>query len=41
MKELADRQAGAQSILVSEALRRGNIEGRDPQMILKQFGIGV
>lgn len=41
MKELADRQAGARSILVSEALRRGNIEGRDPQMILKQFGIGV
>jgi hypothetical protein len=40
IKELADRQAGAQSILVSEALRRGNIEGRDPQMILKQFGIG-
>jgi len=29
MKELADRQAGAQSILVSEALRRANIEGRD------------
>ena len=41
MKELANRKAGAQSILVSEALRRGNIEGRDPQMILKQFGIGV
>ena len=41
MKELAARQAGAQSILVSEALRRGNIEGRDPQMILKQFGIGI
>jgi hypothetical protein len=41
IREAADRQAGNQRLLISEALRRGNIEGRDPQMILKQFGIGV
>lgn len=29
-----------QSLDVSEALRRARIEGRDPNMILKQFGIG-
>ena len=32
MRELAGRQG----LKISEALRRGNIEGRDPQMILKQ-----
>ena len=37
MRELAGRQG----LQISEALRRGNIEGRDPQMILKQFGIGT
>ena len=37
MRELAGRQG----LQISEALRRGNIEGRDPQMILKQFGIGI
>jgi hypothetical protein len=37
MRELAGRQG----LHISEALRRGNIEGRDPQMILKQFGIGT
>jgi hypothetical protein len=37
MRELAGRQG----LQVSEALRRANIEGRDPQMILKQFGIGT
>ena len=37
MRELAGRQG----LKISEALRRGNIEGRDPQMILKQFGIGT
>lgn len=30
-----------QSLEVSEALRRATIEGRDPQSILKQFGIGI
>jgi hypothetical protein len=29
------------SLQVSEALRRATIEGRDPQSILKQFGIGI
>jgi hypothetical protein len=29
------------SMEVSEALRRGRIEGRDPQSILKQFGISI
>jgi hypothetical protein len=29
------------SLEVSEALRRATIEGRDPQAILKQFGIGI
>jgi len=29
------------SLEVSEALRRATIEGRDPQSILKQFGIGI
>ena len=37
MRELAGRKG----LQISEALRRGNIEGRDPQMILKQFGIGT
>jgi hypothetical protein len=37
MRELAGRQG----LQISEALRRGNIEGRDPQMILRQFGIGT
>jgi hypothetical protein len=29
------------SLEVSEALRRATIEGRDPQSVLKQFGIGI
>ena len=29
------------SMEVSEALRRARIEGRDPQSVLKQFGIGI
>jgi hypothetical protein len=29
------------SLQVSEALRRATIEGRDPQSVLKQFGIGI
>ena len=37
MRELAGRQG----LQISEALRRGNIEGRDPQIILRQFGIGT
>ena len=37
MRELTGRQG----LQISEALRRGNIEGRDPQMILRQFGIGT
>lgn len=30
-----------QSLEVSEALRRATIEGRDPQSVLRQFGIGI
>jgi hypothetical protein len=29
------------SLDVSEAMRRARIEGRDPQSVLKQFGIGI
>ena len=41
IKELNRRQSSQRNLEASEALRRGNIEGRDPQMILKQFGIGT
>ena len=34
-------EAKRRSLEVSEALRRATIEGRDPQSILKQFGIGI
>ena len=34
-------EAKLRSLEVSEALRRATIEGRDPQSILKQFGIGI
>jgi hypothetical protein len=40
-KELQRRQVNQESVALSEVLRRGRIEGRDPQMILKQFGIGI
>lgn len=39
-KELARRKAAKESLAVSEVLRRARIEGRDPQSILRQFGIG-
>lgn len=38
---VAERQRTKESVAVSEVLRRARIEGRDPQMILKQFGIGL
>lgn len=41
IQELARRDMSKQNLQISEALRRANIEGRDPQMILKQFGIGT
>lgn len=41
IQELNRRQASQKSLEISEAVRRANIEGRDPQMILKQFGIGL
>ena len=41
IKELNRRQSSQRSLEASEAMRRANIEGRDPQMILKQFGIGT
>jgi hypothetical protein len=37
--ELNRRQANRESVTVSELLRRGRIEGRDPQMILRQLGV--
>jgi hypothetical protein len=37
---VAERERAKESIAASEVLRRARIEGRDPQMILKQFGIG-
>jgi hypothetical protein len=39
--ELGRREIAKENIVKSELLRRANIEGRDPQMILKQFGIGT
>ena len=41
IEELNRRQTSLRSLEASEAMRRANIEGRDPQMILKQFGIGT
>jgi len=38
--EMQRRQAAQEGLAVSEALRRSRIEGRDPQMILRQLGIG-
>jgi hypothetical protein len=38
---VAERGRAKESLAASEVLRRARIEGRDPQMILKQFGIGM
>jgi hypothetical protein len=38
--EVQRRRAAQEGLAVSEALRRSRIEGRDPQMILRQLGIG-
>lgn len=38
--ELQRRQTAKESIAASEVLRRARIEGRDPQMILRQLGFG-
>jgi hypothetical protein len=40
-KEMQRRQASQQSLQVSEALRRANIEGRDPNKILREFGFNL
>jgi hypothetical protein len=37
--ELNQRQVNRESVAVSEVLRRANIEGRDPQMILRSLGV--
>jgi hypothetical protein len=37
--ELNRRQVNRESVAASEALRRARIEGRDPQMILRQLGV--
>jgi hypothetical protein len=41
LTEQQPTQARKKALQVSEALRRGRIEGRDPNMILRQFGIGL
>jgi hypothetical protein len=38
--EMQRRRAAQEGLAVSEALRRSRIEGRDPQMILRQLKIG-
>lgn len=40
-KELARRETTKQSLLASELSRRATIEGRDPQIILRQRGFNV
>ena len=37
--ELNSRQVNRESVAVSEVLRRANIEGRDPKMILRSLGV--
>ena len=40
MAELDRRETSKRSMEVSEAVRRANIEGRDPQMVLRSLGFG-
>ncbi len=40
-QEQTRRQASQQSLKTSEALRRANIEGRDPNMVLRQLGFNI
>lgn len=39
--EMAKRETAKQSMEVSEVMRRARIEGRDPQMVLRQRGFNV
>lgn len=39
--ELGRRQASKERLVVSEAMRRARIEGRDPQAVLRSLGFGV
>jgi hypothetical protein len=41
MSELERRETSKLSMQASEAVRRANIEGRDPQMVLRSMGFGV
>lgn len=41
LREQARRQTSQQSLEVSEAVRRANIEGRDPNMVLRQLGFNL
>tara|TARA_R100001198_G_C5243087_1_gene220979 strand:+ start:4620 stop:6473 length:1854 start_codon:yes stop_codon:yes gene_type:complete len=41
MGELDRRETSKRSMETSEALRRANIEGRDPQQLLRSMGFGV
>lgn len=41
IKEQQRREASKESMVVSEAMRRARIEGRDPQMVLREMGFGV
>lgn len=38
---VAERQRTKESLALSETLRRATIEGRDPQMVLRNFGFNV
>ena len=41
MNELKRREISGLSVQASEAVRRANIEGRDPQKVLRSMGFGV
>jgi hypothetical protein len=41
MSELERREVSKRSMQASEAVRRANIEGRDPQTVLRSMGFGV
>ena len=39
--ELSRRENTKQNLQISESMRRARIEGRDPQSVLREFGIGI
>lgn len=40
-RELARREKSQSSVAVSEIMRRARIEGRDPNMVLRQYGFNI